>query len=99
MVTAVAPAYDVVEDLLDDRKRMSSQVGAQARAHVATRHEPKSMQLAIGLSPPVRAALPQRVVRVADEARALGFPFRCRRTDERLPPGSGVDVARLAGRR
>ena len=43
---------------------------------------PESMELAVGLSPRVRPALPALVERVVDEARALGFAFRRKSADE-----------------
>jgi hydrogenase maturation protease len=95
VATRLSPHQVGVADLLDGARWL----GRYPNRIVLLGLVPESMKLAIGLSPRVRAALPQLVERVADEARALGFPFRCRRTDERLPAGSGVDVARLAGMR
>ena len=54
---------------------------------------PASMELAVGLSPAVRPALPDLVERIIDEARQLGFDFRLRTADDTPPvewPVAGV---------
>jgi hydrogenase maturation protease len=60
---------------------------------------PASMNLAVGLSPRVRASLPDLVERVVDEARELGFTFARRNADGTSDRDRTVDVARLAGMR
>jgi hypothetical protein len=60
---------------------------------------PQSMDLAVGLSPRVHAALPELVERVVGEARALGFVFLHNSTHTASVPDRRVDVARLAGLR
>ena len=58
---------------------------------------PESMELAVGLSPRVRAALPGLVDRIVAETRAMGFVFDCKSSHEPSVARSGIDVARLAG--
>src|SRR6516164_318653 len=57
---------------------------------------PGSMELAVGLSPSVQAALPGLVERIVDEAHALGFVFSRRRIHDtplagRFAPHGGDD--------
>jgi hydrogenase maturation protease len=59
---------------------------------------PESMELAVGLSPRVRPALPDLVGRIVDEARAMGFEFRHRAADDTpVVERRAADVARTAG--
>jgi hydrogenase maturation protease len=58
---------------------------------------PSSMNLAVGLSPQVHAALPALVDEIVQEAAALGFVFEARGVDEPPDCDRHVDVARLAG--
>jgi hydrogenase maturation protease len=60
---------------------------------------PESMELVVGLSPAVQPSLGALVDAVVEEARALGFAFESRETDEASVDGRTVDVARLAGMR
>ena len=60
---------------------------------------PSSMELAVGLSPEVHAALPALVDRVVQEAAALGFAFELRDADDPPDRDRHLDVARLAGMR
>jgi len=60
---------------------------------------PESMQLAVGLSPRVQAALPELVDAVINEARALGFVFPSKSSDDSPAPNCSFDVSRLAGMR
>jgi|WetSurMetagenome_2_1015567.scaffolds.fasta_scaffold40620_3 hydrogenase maturation protease len=53
---------------------------------------PQSTELGVDLSPPVRAALPDLLNAVCDEARALGFPLPPRRRHDVSP-----DSVPLAG--
>ena len=59
---------------------------------------PRSIELHVGLSPRVRAAVGDLVERIVLEARDLGFIFRQRgRREKPSTDGDRVDVARLAG--
>jgi hydrogenase maturation protease len=60
---------------------------------------PASMNLAVGLSPPVRRSLPELVNRIIGEAGALGFVFDRRDADETSDLDRRADVAHLAGLR
>jgi hydrogenase maturation protease len=60
---------------------------------------PQSMNLAVGLSPLVRASLSELVDRIVDEAQALGFLFQRRIGTQTPAVWRAVDVARLAGMR
>ena len=93
VATRLSPHQIGVADLLD---------GAQWRGRYPSRVlllgiVPESLDLEVGLSPPVAAALPALVDCVVEEARACGFQFSRRANprvdDERRAP----DVARLAG--
>jgi hydrogenase maturation protease len=59
---------------------------------------PESMELAVGLSPRLRRALPDLVDRIVEEARAMGFDFRRRHADETPSVGRrAADAGRTAG--
>jgi hydrogenase maturation protease len=59
---------------------------------------PESLDLEVGVSPPVAAALPALVEWVLEEAQVCGFEFSRRPNIPRVDiDGSAVDVARLAG--
>jgi hydrogenase maturation protease len=61
---------------------------------------PESLDLEVGLSPSVAAALPALVECVVEEARACGFEFSRRPNIARADDGGrALDVARLAGMR
>jgi hydrogenase maturation protease len=82
-----------VSDLLDGARWLDRYPGRVVLLGLV----PESMELAVGLSPLVRASLSDLVERVADEALALGFEFERKRADEAPVAGRSVDVARLAG--
>jgi hydrogenase maturation protease len=95
VATRLSPHQVGVADLLDGARWL----GRYPRRVVLLGVVPESMDLAVGLSGSVRAALPSLVERIVDEAGALGFAFR-RRSANATSVGSGtVDVARLAGMR
>ena len=60
---------------------------------------PESMELVVGLSPSVQRSLGLLVDAVVEEARALGFLFEAKESDEGSADARTVDVARLAGMR
>lgn len=93
VATRLSPHQVGVADLLDGARWL----GRYPRRAVLLGLVPGSMQLAVGLSPNVRRALPSLVERIVDEARTLGFVFRRKSTDETNPHGRFVDVARLVG--
>ena len=95
VATRLSPHQVGVADLLDGARWL----GRYPERVVLLGLVPESMDLAVGLSPRVRPALPALVERVVDEARSLGFAFRPRSADETLPGPRTVDVARLAGMR
>jgi hydrogenase maturation protease len=94
VATRLSPHQVGVADLLDGARWLDR----YPRRVVLLGLVPESMNLAVGLSPLVRASLPELVERVVEEARALGFVFQPRDDDE-TPPAGVVDVARLAGMR
>ncbi|HLK10611.1 MAG TPA: hydrogenase maturation protease [Candidatus Binatia bacterium] len=58
---------------------------------------PAAIDLGLGRSPAVDAALGRLVAQIVAEARAFGHHFRPRRDDERALDGSARDVARILG--
>jgi hydrogenase maturation protease len=94
VATRLSPHQIGVADLLDGahwRDRYPSRV-------LLLGIVPESLDLDVGLSPPVAAALPDLVACVVEEARACGFTFSRRASV--TPDGSGsrpVDIGRLAG--
>jgi hydrogenase maturation protease len=58
---------------------------------------PSSMELSVGLSPLVRASLPELVDLIVEEAARLGFGFEPRDVDAARARERMLDVARLAG--
>jgi hydrogenase maturation protease len=94
VATRLSPHQIGVADLLD---------GAQWRGRYPARVlllgiVPESLDLEVGLSPLVAAALPALVECVVEEARACGFEFSRRATVVRDDAdGRAVDVPRLAG--
>jgi hydrogenase maturation protease len=95
VATRLSPHQVGVADLLDGARWLER----YPRRVVLLGVVPESMDLAVGLSAPARAALPALVEQVVAEARGLGFDFRHRSADETDAPGPAVDVARLAGLR
>lgn len=89
VATRLSPHQVGVADLLDGARWL----GRYPRRVVLLGLVPESMELAVGLSPRVRPALPVLVERIVEEARTLGFAFRRRSTEEPAPVGRTVDVA------
>lgn len=93
VATRLSPHQVGVSDLLDGARwldRYPAQITLLGLV-------PESMDLAVGLSPRVRSALPGLVERLVEEARAWGFVFRPKTAREVGAAGRVVDVARLAG--
>ncbi|OFW05185.1 MAG: hypothetical protein A3I61_10515 [Acidobacteria bacterium RIFCSPLOWO2_02_FULL_68_18] len=88
----LSPHQVGVADLLDGARWL----GRYPRRLVLVGLVPASMDLAVGLSPAVRASLPELVERIAGEARALGVVFRPKTAGTEPAVGPHVDVARLA---
>jgi hydrogenase maturation protease len=95
VATRLSPHQVGVADLLDGARWL----GRYPDSLVLLGLVPQSMDLAVGLSPRVHAALPELVERVVGEARALGFVFLRKSTHTASVPDRRVDVARLAGLR
>ena len=93
VATRLSPHQVGVADLLDGARWL----GRYPDRVVLLGLVPESMELVVGVSPRVRAALSDLVERIVDEARALGFVFRHKNADETPAVGRAVDVARLAG--
>jgi hydrogenase maturation protease len=93
VATRLSPHQVGVADLLDGARWLDR----YPRRVVLLGLIPESMNLAVGLSPRVRASLPELVERIVDEAGALGFEFERRGVHENVVGGRIVDVARLAG--
>ena len=93
--TRLSPHQVGVADLLDGARWLER----YPRQVVLLGIVPESMELAVGLSPRVRAALPSLVEQVIDEARTFGFEFRPRHGNEMVPADWTLDVARLTGMR
>ena len=88
VATRLSPHQVGVADLLDGARWL----GRYPRHVVLLGLVPESMELAVGLSPRVRPALPALVERIVEEARTLGFAFCRRSADETAPVGRTVDV-------
>ena len=95
VATRLSPHQVGVADLLDGARFL----GRYPDRVVLLGLVPESMELVVGLSPRVRAALPTLVERIVSEASALGFVFCPKNPDETSIAGRTVDVARLAGMR
>jgi hydrogenase maturation protease len=95
VATRLSPHQVGVADLLDGARWLER----YPKHVVLLGLVPASMNLAVGLSPQVRAALPVLIDRIVQEADALGFAFEPRDADEPPRCDRHVDVARLAGMR
>jgi hydrogenase maturation protease len=95
VASRLSPHQVGVADLLDGARWLGRYPGRVVLLGI----NPASMDLAVGLSPFVRASLPALVERVVDEARTLGFVFERKDGDETRAADRAVDVARLAGMR
>jgi hydrogenase maturation protease len=95
VATRLSPHQVGVADLLDGARWLER----YPRRIVLLGIVPESMELAVGLSPRVRAALPSLIELVIEQARMFGFAFRCKSTDETVSSDWPFDVARLAGLR
>lgn len=95
VATRLSPHQVGVADLLDGARWL----GRYPDRVVLLGLVPESMELAVGLSPRVRSALPELADRVVEEARTLGFVFHRKRTNDTPADQRAVDVARLAGMR
>lgn len=95
VATRLSPHQVGVADLLDGARWL----GRYPSRVVLLGLIPQSMNLAVGLSPPVRASLSELVDRIVDEAQALGFLFQRKTATETPAAWRAVDVARLAGMR
>lgn len=92
VATRLSPHQVGVSDLLDGARWL----GRYPRRVILLGLVPASMNLEVGLSPLVRASLPDLVERIGQEARALGFVFQRRETNKTPVGDRTVDVARLA---
>jgi hydrogenase maturation protease len=95
VATRLSPHQVGVADLLDGARWLER----YPKHVVLLGLVPSAMNLAVGLSPQVLAALPTLVDRIVQEAKALGFAFAPRDADESPDRDRHVDVARLAGMR
>jgi hydrogenase maturation protease len=93
VATRLSPHQVGVADLLDGARWLER----YPRQVVLLGIVPESMELAVGLSSRVRAALPSLVEQVIVEAEMLGFDFRPKNADETVAADWTIDVARLAG--
>jgi len=93
VATRLSPHQVGVADLLDGARL----VGRYPRRVVLHGVVPASIELGVGLTPAVQAALPALVERVVEEARACGFVFARRDADETPVGGRTLDVVRAAG--
>ena len=93
VATRLSPHQVGVADLLDGARWL----GRYPARVVLLGLIPSSMDLAVGLSPLVRASLPQLVDLIVDEAAQLGFPLEPRDSVSAHARQRMLDVARLAG--
>jgi hydrogenase maturation protease len=91
----LSPHQVGVADLLDGARLL----GRYPKHVVLLGLVPASIELGVGLSPMVHAALGELVDAVVQEARELGFVFEPRDGDEMPPRDRTADVAHLAGLR
>ncbi len=95
VATRLSPHQVGVADLLDGARWLGRYPGRVLLLGLV----PESMELAVGLSPHVRASLDDLVERIVEEAGMLGFAFQPRSADHVFDGDRTVDVARLAGMR
>jgi hydrogenase maturation protease len=93
VATRLSPHQVGVADLLDGARWL----GRYPDRVVLLGLVPASMDLSVGLSPPVRASLPELVEQIVEEAASLGFTFEQRDIDDARRRDRAIDVARLAG--
>jgi hydrogenase maturation protease len=93
VATRLSPHQVGVADLLDGARWL----GRYPARVVLLGLVPSSMELSVGLSPLVRASLPQLVDLIVDEAARLGFLLEPRDSESAHARQRMLDVARLAG--
>jgi hydrogenase maturation protease len=93
VTTRLSPHQIGVADLLDGARWLDR----SPRTLMLLGLVPESMDLAVGLTPRVHAALHDLVEQIVDTARELGFLFRPRLAHEIAADSGAADVARLAG--
>ena len=93
VATRLSPHQVGVADLLDGARWL----GRYPNRVVLLGLVPASMELSVGLSPRVRASLPDLVEHLIEEAASLGFTFEERDVDDARRRDRAIDVARLAG--
>lgn len=95
VATRLSPHQVGVADLLDGARWLERYPGRVVLLGLV----PDSMDLAVGLTADVQAALPALVERIVAEARQLGFEFRSRAAEGSQIADRVPDVARLASAR
>jgi hydrogenase maturation protease len=93
VATRLSPHQVGVADLLDGARWL----GRYPDRVVLLGLVPASMDLSVGLSPLVRASLPELIEQIVEEAASLGFTFEERDIDDARRRDRAIDVARLAG--
>ena len=93
VATRLSPHQVGVADLLDGARWL----GRYPNRVVLLGFVPASMELSVGLSPRVRASLPDLVEHLIEEAASLGVTFEERDVDDARRRDRAIDVARLAG--
>ena len=88
VATRLSPHQIGVADLLDGARLH----GREPQRLVLVGVVPQSIELGVGLSEPVRRALPRLIELVCAEARACGFPLQ---VEESRADGNTLEVARL----
>jgi hydrogenase maturation protease len=95
VATRLSPHQVGVADLLDGARWLDR----YPRHVVLLGIVPQSIDLGLGLSPAVRASLPELVTLVVGEALAQGFAFKPKTAGETAPARQRINVAHLAGMR
>lgn len=93
VATRLSPHQVGVADLLDGARWLDQYPTRVVLVGIV----PESMELAVGLSPRVRASLPALVEQVVEEASAFGFGFERHESSDAPIRERMADVARLAG--